>query len=53
MHINERQIKVTWPTFTALYQSPILVYLKLVTLDRFHLCGERQRQADITFFGKG
>ena len=33
-YINERQIKMT---ITALFESSILLYLKLVTLDRFSL----------------
>ena len=45
-YINEGQIKMIQPTLTVLYQLPILVYIKLVTLDRFSLCGERQRQMD-------
>ena len=39
-YINERQIKMT---MTALFESPILLYLKLVTLDRFSLCSRIQR----------
>ena len=43
-------------TMTALDQSPILVYPKLVTLDRFSLCGEKNNKTtktDETLFGKG
>ena len=36
-YIKQRQINMTWPTLIALYQSTILVYLKLLTLDRFNL----------------
>ena len=43
-YINERQIKMTYPTMTALCQTPILVYLKLVTLDRFSLLKEKGRR---------
>ena len=54
--IKQRQIKMTWPTLTALCQSTILVYARLLTLDRFSLCGEKIKNSDKTdkyFFGKG
>ena len=40
---------------TALRKSPILIYPKLVTLDRFSLCGEKNNKTtktDETLFGK-
>ena len=43
-------------TVTALCQTPILVYSKLVTLDMFSLCGEKNNKTtktDETLFGKG
>ena len=40
-YIKQRQIQMTWPTLTNLYQSPTLVYLKLVTLERFSFCGKK------------
>ena len=44
-YINERQIKMTYPTMTALCQTPILVYLKLVTLNKFSLLKDKGRRA--------
>ena len=44
-YINERQIKMTYPTMTALCQTPILVYLKLVTLNKFSLLKGKGRRA--------
>ena len=47
-YIKQRQISMTRPTLTALCQSPILVYLKLLTLDRFSLCNEQITNTDKT-----
>ena len=47
-YIKQRQINMTWPTLTALCQSTILVYLKLLTLDRFSLCSEKITNTDKT-----
>ena len=33
---------MTWPKMTDLIGSTILVYLKLLTLDRFRICGEKK-----------
>ena len=58
-YIKQWQINMIWPTLTALSQSTILVYLKLLALDRFSLCAEKkQKQNKITkkhktSFGKG
>ena len=55
-YIKQRQINMTWPTLTALCWSTILVYLKLLSLDRFSLCIEKimnTEKIDETFFGKG
>ena len=43
-------------TVTAMGQSPILLYPKLVALGRFSLCGEKNNKttkADEILFGKG
>ena len=45
-YIRQRQIKMTWPTLTALHQSPVLVYPKLVTLYRFSLWGEKKDETE-------
>ena len=55
-YIKQRQINMTWPTLTALCWSTILVYLKLLSLDRFSLCIEKimnTEKIDETFFSKG
>ena len=46
-YIGQKQINMTWhgmTTMTDLHQSTILVYPKLMTLDRFCLCEEKTRQ---------
>ena len=35
---------MTWPTLTALRQIPILVFTKLVALDKFSPCGEKNTE---------
>ena len=44
--IKQRQINMIWLTLTDLCLSPILVYIKLVTLDRFSFCGEKITNKD-------
>ena len=45
-YVRQRQVNMTWPTLTALCQSTILVYLKLLNLNRFSLCGEKITNGD-------
>ena len=47
-YIKQQQLNMAWPTLSALCQSTVLVYLKLLTLDRLSFCGENIMNTDKT-----